>query len=84
MKFMFQLFEFKARSNRNGKLEQKLSQIYARVVGEDHQKDTYFNVPFGSLKLREGNIENALIHYHCPDILGAKPSNNKPLSIILK
>ncbi len=72
---MFQLFEFKARSNRNGKLEQKLSHLDARFVGEDHQKDTYFNIPFRRLKLCEGNIENDLIHYHRPDILGAKPSN---------
>ncbi len=47
---MFQLFEFKARSNRNGKLEQKLSQLDARFVGEDHQKDTYFNVSIWTFK----------------------------------
>jgi predicted adenylyl cyclase CyaB len=29
----------------------------------------------GRLKLREGNIENALIHYQRPDTKGAKQSN---------
>ena len=72
---MFRLFEFKARSNHNDKLEQKLLQMESHFVGEDHQTDTYFNVSHGRLKLREGNIENALIHYHRPNILGAKPSN---------
>lgn len=31
--------------------------------GLDHQIDTYFHVPTGRFKLREGNIENALIFY---------------------
>ncbi len=31
--------------------------------GKDHQIDTYFRVPKGRLKMREGNIENALIFY---------------------
>jgi adenylate cyclase class IV len=30
--------------------------------GHDNQSDTYFNVPNGRLKLREGNIENNLIY----------------------
>jgi adenylate cyclase class 2 len=42
--------------------------------GVDHQKDTYFNVPTGRLKLREGNIENALIQYDREDIAGSKLS----------
>jgi predicted adenylyl cyclase CyaB len=35
----------------------------ARFKGLDHQIDTYFRIPSGRLKLREGNIENALIYY---------------------
>lgn len=35
---------------------------HARFVGTDHQRDTYFNVPHGKLKLRQGSIETALIH----------------------
>lgn len=72
---MVQLFEFKARSNCLEDLEKKLLPLKANFAGEDHQTDTYFNVPHGRLKLREGNIENALIHYHRPDVLGAKASN---------
>ncbi len=44
-------------------------------IGEDHQIDTYFNVQSGRLKLREGNIENALIHYEREDFAGAKSSH---------
>ena len=54
---MVQLFEFKARSNCVEGLEKKLLPLKANFAGEDHQTDTYFNVPYGRLKLREGNIE---------------------------
>lgn len=46
----------------------------ARFIGVDHQVDTYFKVNRGRLKLREGNIENALIHYNRPDQSGPKKS----------
>lgn len=45
-----------------------------RFIGEDHQIDTYFNVPNGRLKLREGSIENALIHYMRSNQAGPKKS----------
>jgi adenylate cyclase class 2 len=51
-----------------------LKQANARFVGEDHQIDTYFNVPSGRLKLREGNIENHLIFYQRSDMPGPKTS----------
>lgn len=54
--------------------EEKLRGHGPRFVGEDRQVDTYFNVPQGRLKLREGNIENALIHYLREDVAGAKQS----------
>ena len=38
---------------------------HARLAATDYQKDTYFDVPQGKLKLREGTVENALIHYDC-------------------
>jgi adenylate cyclase class IV len=38
----------------------------ARFVGTDLQKDTYYNVAHGRLKLRQGTLESALIHYDCP------------------
>ena len=40
--------------------------------GTDRQIDTYFRVPSGRLKLREGRIENHLIHYHRADGPGPK------------
>ena len=46
----------------------------ARFAGTDHQVDTYFRVPEGRLKLRQGNIENALIAYRRPDQAGPKTS----------
>jgi predicted adenylyl cyclase CyaB len=67
--------EFKARSNRNSELEQIITSQNPRFAGEDHQTDTYFNVPHGRLKLREGNIENALIHYQRSNVAGAKQSD---------
>jgi predicted adenylyl cyclase CyaB len=56
-------------------LETLLQQHSPLFIGEDHQIDTYFNVALGRLKLREGNIENALIHYEREDFAGAKSSH---------
>ncbi len=46
---------------------ERLNQLGADFKGTDHQKDTYFKVSQGRLKLREGNIENALIFYDRDD-----------------
>lgn len=67
--------EFKASTNRLAALEVLLQQHNPVFIGEDHQVDTYFNIPTGRLKLREGNIENALIHYEREDFAGAKSSH---------
>ncbi|RYZ45291.1 MAG: adenylate cyclase, partial [Chitinophagaceae bacterium] len=56
-------FEFKAKHSAIGEAEKILLQQQPLFVGEDHQVDTYFNVPTGRLKLREGNIEQSLIFY---------------------
>jgi len=56
-------FEIKARSSDPVFLRAILKAHKARFKGLDHQIDTYFRVPSGRLKLREGNIENALIFY---------------------
>ena len=56
-------FEFKARSPHLFELETKLLLLNPQYIGEDWQKDTYFQVGKGRLKLREGNIENSLIYY---------------------
>jgi adenylate cyclase class 2 len=67
--------EFKAKANNLVALEALLQKNNPVFIGEDHQVDTYFNVAAGRLKLREGNIENALIHYEREDIAGAKSSH---------
>ena len=67
--------EFKAKAADINGLEEKLQSLQPKFIGEDHQKDTYYNVQEGRLKLREGNIENALIWYQREDIGGAKQSD---------
>lgn len=67
--------EFKAKTNKLAALETLLQTHNPLFVGEDHQVDTYFNIQSGRLKLREGNIENALIHYEREDLAGAKSSH---------
>lgn len=68
-------YEFKAGCTNIEALELKLKELDPLFVGTDHQTDTYFHVPNGRLKLREGNIENALIHYERTNTAGAKQSN---------
>ncbi len=71
---MADLIEIKARSDRQDFFRKKLLEYNADFKGMDHQIDTYFNVPNGRLKLREGNIENHLIHYHRKNQKGPKHS----------
>lgn len=68
-------FEFKAKVPSRVMYEKRLKQLNPEFMGEDHQTDTYFKVETGRLKLREGNIENALIDYERADVAGAKQSN---------
>jgi adenylate cyclase, class 2 len=67
--------EFKAKANNIEALEERLQTLNPRFVGLDHQIDTYYHVAKGRLKLREGNIENALIWYERSDFAGAKQSD---------
>lgn len=67
--------EFKAATTKLAELEKALLQYDPVFIGEDRQVDTYFNVPSGRLKLREGNIENALIQYERDNIAGSKSSH---------
>ncbi|MDB5200945.1 MAG: adenylate cyclase [Ferruginibacter sp.] len=67
--------EFKAKVDDLSFYESKLLTLAARFVGTDNQVDTYFNVPVGRLKLREGNIENALINYNREDLSASKESS---------
>lgn len=68
-------FEFKARVENILPYEAQLRRLNPRYVGLDEQRDTYFQTAKGRLKLREGNIENALIQYERPDVAGAKASD---------
>ena len=69
------IIEIKARCNEQDEVREILKGEGADFIGLDIQKDTYFRVPNGRLKLREGNIENNLIHYDRPDQEGPKQSN---------
>ncbi|HWJ92644.1 MAG TPA: class IV adenylate cyclase [Flavisolibacter sp.] len=68
-------YEFKARREVTDELEAMLQPFHPRFAGTDHQVDTYFNVPNGRLKLREGNIEHALIYYERHDAAAARQSD---------
>ncbi len=68
------IIEFKARLQNIEEAETLLQTLNPFFKGKDEQTDTYFNVPTGRLKLREGAIENALIWYERPDEAGSKES----------
>lgn len=68
-------FEFKAKVDDIATYENQLLTLTPTFHGIDHQIDTYFHVQHGRLKLREGNIENALIQYDREDVAGAKVSH---------
>ncbi|MGE5108757.1 MAG: class IV adenylate cyclase [Sphingobacteriales bacterium] len=66
--------EIKAKCANPDAIRQYLLNNHAEFKGTDHQRDTYFNVPNGRLKLRQGNIENSLIHYERENQSGPKSS----------
>ncbi|MBI4738241.1 class IV adenylate cyclase [Candidatus Woesearchaeota archaeon] len=66
--------EIKARCSHLEYIRELLEFRNARFQGLDHQIDTYFRVNHGRLKLREGTIENYLIHYRREDKEGPKQS----------
>jgi len=63
------------------KIRQTLNSNNAEFKGTDHQIDTYFKVPSGRLKLREGNIENKLIFYKRENQPGPKQSDYNLLDV---
>lgn len=67
--------EIKARCGDPDRIRKILQERGAKFQGTDHQVDTYFNVAGGRLKMRQGNIENYLIHYHREDTLLPKESH---------
>ncbi|MDE3126101.1 MAG: class IV adenylate cyclase [Bacteroidota bacterium] len=66
--------EIKAKCFHPEKVEAFLVSAGADFKGVDYQKDTYFKVVNGRLKLRQGNIENNLIYYERSNESGPKPS----------
>ena len=73
--FMHLNIEIKAHCDNADEIRSILQQKGAEFKGTDHQIDTYFNCTHGRLKLREGNIENALIHYQRENTEGPKRSD---------
>jgi len=71
------IIEFKAKVDRLDIYEDKLLTLNPLFKGLDHQIDTYFNATKDRLKLREGNIENALIQYHRKNTAKSKLSSVK-------
>ena len=67
--------EIKAKSNNQDAIREILKSKTADFKGIDHQIDTYFKVNNGRLKLREGKIENHLIHYQRENKEGPKQSD---------
>ena len=67
--------EIKARCSDLSRIREILQNEKADFRGVDRQTDTYFPCSGGRLKLREGNIENALIYYHRPDQPGPKQAD---------
>ena len=70
----FTNIEIKAKTHKAAEIRHHLLQKGADFKGTDHQTDTYFNVPNGRLKLRQGNIENTLIYYERENKAGPKQS----------
>lgn len=67
--------EIKARCTNPAFIRNYLLTNNADYRGTDEQTDTYFHVPHGRLKLREGNIENNLIYYVRSNQAGPKDSH---------
>jgi len=68
-------YEFKAYCNDFSKVISLLKEAGAINRGLDLQKDTYFKVNAGRLKLREGSIKSYLIWYDRPNVSRTKKSD---------
>ncbi|MFA5159372.1 MAG: class IV adenylate cyclase [Candidatus Omnitrophota bacterium] len=77
-------FEIKARCSDSGRIRKILLARGASFRGLDCQVDTYFRVPSGRLKFREGNIENALIYYKRNDQKNSKKCDSTLFSCTKK
>ncbi|UOQ73478.1 class IV adenylate cyclase [Hymenobacter cellulosilyticus] len=59
----YQDFTLKARLRDRAFVEERLLALGFTYIGLDEQRDTYFLVSQGKLKLRQGTIENLITHY---------------------
>ena len=68
------MVELKAKVSELDGFRKKLDDLGSKFVGTFHQKDTYFEVPEGRLKLREvnGTADAELIFYERENITGPK------------
>lgn len=66
--------EIKASCEQPERIRKILKEHDAEFKGTDHQVDTYFRVPDGRLKLRQGTIEQNLIYYRRPNSEAPKAS----------
>ena len=73
--YMHKNIEIKAVSHNAAAARDYLLKNHAIFKGTDIQTDTYFNVQYGRLKLREGNIENNLIFYDRNNMAGPKQAD---------
>jgi predicted adenylyl cyclase CyaB len=67
--------ELKARCDDPSRVRRILEEAGADFRGVDEQRDVYFRVPMGRLKLRRGTIERSLIFYQRADAAEVKPSH---------
>ena len=67
--------EFKARIDDIDSVRARIRTLSPKELGTDHQRDTYFEVPSGRLKLREGGIEKSLIFYRRPNSAETRESH---------
>jgi predicted adenylyl cyclase CyaB len=67
--------ELKARCPDPARVRRVLADAAADFRGVDEQRDVYFHVPEGRLKLRRGTIEQSLIFYRRDDRADVKPSH---------
>ena len=67
--------EIKARTEDPERIRKILLENNADFKGTDEQTDSYFRIPHGRLKLRQGKIENSLIYYTRVNQDGPKQSD---------
>ncbi|MBN1290672.1 MAG: CYTH domain-containing protein [Candidatus Latescibacteria bacterium] len=64
--------EIKARSDDLASIRRYLNEHDAEFIGLDYQKDIYFKVSYGRLKIRNGNVESCVVFYDRETIAGPK------------